>query len=424
MKKYFPVLLCGILLSMPGTAFSGDVLSGPVSIDDVIEKALVNNPSIAAARHEYEAAAARPSQAATPPDPEFMFQLTQIPFGTRGLDQGMKEYMIEQKIPFPSKLVYGYKAEKGMAMAAQSMQEASVLEIVRQAKRAYYEAWRLQEEERINRATLSMYSRGKASSETAYASGKADADDPVRASVEMGEIEARLAVAEQEKQNAVSMLGSLVDVTFDTNSSFMPPPKTFQVSGVEELIEKATTARPDLVAAARTVESYDAQHSFAKSQYGPDLTFRWGYVDMPEDQSNAWTGRIGLSIPLWSLSKQNYGMRESRAMVKRAESMKQKAVLDMENEVRSAYSNLSAARKLTDVYSRTVIPRARLLVASSEEAYRSSKGDFLDVVDSIRSLNDAEIMLVRARADEAAAYADLEKAIGAPLTHSTREVDK
>lgn len=421
MKKYYLILLHAVLLNMPGVAFSGDVFSGPVALDDVIEKALANNPAIAAARHEHEAASARPSQAATPPDPEFMFQLTQIPFGTRGLDQGMKEYMIEQKIPFPSKLVYGYKAEKGMALAAESMLEANVLEIVRQAKRAYYDAWRLQEEERINRATLSMYSRNKASAETAYASGKVDAGDPVRASVEMGEVEARLAEAEQEKLNTVSMLGSLVDAAFDANSSFMPPSKAPHVENVEELIKKAEAARPDLVAASRTVESYGAQHSFAKSQYGPDLTFRWGYVDMPEDQNNAWTGRVGLSIPLWSLSKQNYGMRESRAMVKRAESMKQKAVLDMGSEVRSAYSNLSAARRLVDVYSKTVVPRARLLVSSSEEAYRSSKGDFLEVVDSIRSLSDAEIMLVRARADEAAAYADLEKAVGVPLA---KEVEK
>jgi len=36
----------------------------------------------------------------------------------------------------------------------------------------------------------------------------------------------------------------------------------------------------------------------------------------------------------------------------------------------------------------------------------------LSIVDAIRSLNNAETMLVRAKADEAKAIADLERAVG------------
>jgi outer membrane protein TolC len=99
-------------------------------------------------------------------------------------------------------------------------------------------------------------------------------------------------------------------------------------------------------------------------------------------------------------------------MLKRAKSMREEAELATVAEVKSSYARLMAAKKVIKVYAGMVIPRARLLLSSSQEAYKSSKGDFLGVVDSIRSLNNAELMLVRAKADEAVAFADLERAVG------------
>ena len=119
-----------------------------------------------------------------------------------------------------------------------------------------------------------------------------------------------------------------------------------------------------------------------------------------------------LSVPLWSFSKQRFGVKESEAMLKRAQSMKQESELLTIAEVKSTYARLLAAKKVLRIYSGSVIPRSRLLLSSSQEAYRSGKGDFLGVVDAIRSLNNAELMLVRARADAAMAYADLERAVG------------
>jgi len=99
-------------------------------------------------------------------------------------------------------------------------------------------------------------------------------------------------------------------------------------------------------------------------------------------------------------------------MLKRAEFMKQETDLTTISDIKTQYARLMAAKKTVEIYSRTVIPRARMLVSSSQEAYRSKNGDFLGLVDSIRSLNNAELMLVRAKADEAQSFADLERAVG------------
>lgn len=410
MKYIISTFLFFILLSgSPAAAADKDKI---LTLDAAIEQALSQNPSIAAAYYASQAAHARPPQAATPPDPQFMLQFTRVPINTIDVNQGAKEYMVEQKIPFPSKLVYGYKAEKRMAEALTFRETMTAQEIVRQIKQAYVTVWRLQEEERIDRRTLSIYAQSKGSTETAYATLEVPIADPVRASVNFGEIEAELALVEQERIEATAKLSSLLAAPLDPHTKVAQPKDPPPVADIDELLDIAKTVRPEIAEADKMIASEGANLSKAKSQYGPDLTLRWGYVDMPGGQQNAWTGRVMVTVPLWSLSKQRFGVRESKAMLKRAESLKVEAVQNTEADVKSSYARLMAAKKIIRVYSATVLPRARLLLKSSQEAYKSGKGDFLSVVDAIRSLNNAELMLVRAKADATIAHADLERAVG------------
>ncbi len=404
------------LILFSTTAIASEKAPSTLTLPQVIDRALAQNPAIAAAYYETKAAQARPPQAATPPDPQFMVQFTQVPINTTDVSQGMTEYMVEQQVPFPSKLVFGHKAEKHAAMAKQSREAMTAQEIVRRVKTAYLDAWRLQEETKINRQTMSIYLQNKGTSETAYATLERPVSDPVRASVDLGDIEGQLAMIEQEYVQAVEVLSSLIAEPIEQSVRIAPPPGPSSIANLSELLDRAKAVRPEIVEAGHAVDSEGARVSLAKSQYGPDLTFRWGFLDMPGNMQNAWTGRVGLTIPLWSFSKQRYGVRESQAMLMRARSQREETELGTIADVKSSYARLMAAKKVARIYSGTVIPRAQLLMTSSQEAYKSNKADFLGIVDSIRSLNNAKLMLVRAKTDEAKAYADLERAVGAPIT--------
>jgi len=315
-----------------------------VTLDQILENAVKQNPSIAAAYYDTQAALTRPAQAATPPDPEFMIEFKQVPIDTMDVNQGITKYMVQQQIPFPSKLVYGYKAEKHAAESKQSRENLAAQEIVREVKVAYYEAWRLQEEEKINHQTLSIYNQNKGISETDYATLQRPAADPIRASVDLGEIEAQLVILEQERLQAFANLSSIIAEPLDPTTKIAPLPDPIPVAGLNELLEKAKAQRPEITEAKHMVVSESAKLSLAKSQYAPDLTLRWGYINMPGNQQNAWTGRIGLSIPLWSVSKQRHGVRESKSMLNRARSIKQEAELNTEANVKSTYAKLVGAK--------------------------------------------------------------------------------
>lgn len=392
---------------MPSAALAGDVLT----MDEVIETAMANNPELAAATSATEAAFARPAQAATPPDPNFMVQFSQVPIDTIDVGQGMITYMVQQQIPFPSKLVYGYKAEKRAAEAVRSTRTSTAQELVRQVKLVYLNIWRLQEEDAIERQTLGIYRHNKGVAEAAYASLESSVSDPVRAAVDLGDVEARLTFIEQEKLDAVARLSALIDEPLDPGTRVSKPKTLPRVGKLSTFLEMARVKRPEIDVSDKTVSSQKARVSLAKSQYAPDLTLRWGYDDRP-NQQNAWTGRFMLSVPLWAISKQRFGVQESKAMLHRAESMREHVVLQTEAQTKSAYARLNAAKRRANIYTLNVVPRAKLLLASSQEAYRNGKGDFLSVVDSIRSLNHARVEKVRATHDAQKAYADLERAVG------------
>ena len=406
---YFLIAVCALLI-LPGTSWAKTI-----TLDDVLSLATKNNPALQAALHEANAAHARPPQAATPPDPNFMVQFGQVPINTIDVSQGTTTYMVQQEIPFPSKLVYGYKAEKRTAFAKDSQHLAVSQEVVRRVKLAYLDIYLLQEESRIEHATLAAYRANKSAAETAYASDKGDLADPVRASVDMGDIEAHLATIEQQRLAAIATLSALISDSLDPSTKVAKPKSLPKTANLSTLVERAKEARPEISQAEHMIDASAANVGLAKSQYAPDLTLRWGYDDRPNMQ-NAWTGRVMVSVPLWSLSKQRFGVREAKAMEMRTKAMKEESVNRTTDDVKSAYAFLEAARKRRSVYGGKVVPRARTLRDAAREAYANGNGDFLGVVDSIRSWRSAELELVRARVDEHRAHAQLERAVGASPT--------
>lgn len=405
------IVTCALAFSNPTFAEEGTTLT----MDSAIRDALESNPEIVAAIREFEAKRSRAPQAATPPDPKFMLGFTEVPVTTLDTAQGMREYIVEQEIPFPPKLIFGHKAEIREAEAALTRHIATAQEIRRQVKHAYLDLFKIAEEAKIHREALSLYRTSKGSSEEAYATLKGTAADPVRASVELGGIEARLAALEGERLEAIATISRLVAHPIDPSLTPLPPPPLPPIGKLDDLTQKAKTAKPEIEEQDKMIASLNARVALAKAQLGPDISLSGGFIQMPGNQQNAWTARAGISVPLWSFSKQRFAVRESKAWLARAHSMKETEILTAEQDVKMAYSRLVAAKRVIEIYDKAVIPRARLLLSSSREAYRSDKGDFLNVVDSIRGLVDARIALVVAKTDAAKAYADLERAVGAPI---------
>jgi outer membrane protein TolC len=123
---------------------------------------------------------------------------------------------------------------------------------------------------------------------------------------------------------------------------------------------------------------------------------------------------LSLNIPIWG-KKYSAGVRE--AQLKRQAVLKQKG--DTENQLKAqlqmaSFQRRDAERKL-DLYGNGLIPKAEQSLKVTEQAYRSSGGSFLDLIDAQRSLLEFQLSYERALADHEQGLARIELLIGSDV---------
>ena len=85
------------------------------------------------------------------------------------------------------------------------------------------------------------------------------------------------------------------------------------------------------------------------------------------------------------------------------------------SQTRRAHAELTRASSEEALLETGLVPQARQSLESSRSAYEVGRIEFLSLLDSQVRLLDAELQLVRARADKRRAFAALEAAAGEKL---------
>jgi len=124
---------------------------------------------------------------------------------------------------------------------------------------------------------------------------------------------------------------------------------------------------------------------------------------------------IGVTVPLWFFDKQNSQVKEAKAnlAVAKAEYRANENMLVF--EVKSAFAKFEAARNLIKIYETGVLPQARSALDTAVLGYQSERIDFMDLLDSLRTLRDFQLEYFEALANLEIALADLERSAGIDL---------
>jgi outer membrane protein TolC len=84
--------------------------------------------------------------------------------------------------------------------------------------------------------------------------------------------------------------------------------------------------------------------------------------------------------------------------------------------VQEAHIRLESAAERAALLRTSVVPQSAQALDVSRVGYQADRGDFLDIVDNQRMVAEARLGYYRALADLEQARADLERAVGMPLT--------
>ena len=193
-------------------------------------------------------------------------------------------------------------------------------------------------------------------------------------------------------------MGLPASTPYDVGNLPSELPLSLATATVEELIEEARAARPDLAAARLEAEQAAARIRSARAQGLPVLSLGASasriYYDPATyaDYGDSWSARLMLGVPLFTGFETKYNTEKAKqdaaASASRADTLEQQVIL----EVWTSYYGLKTATQL--------VSTSRDLLASAEQSERVAMGRYREGVGTILDLLAAQSALADARAEE------------------------
>ena len=371
--------------------------AGAQPLPALVEEALRNNREILAAQKRYEASRQRPSQASSLPDPTVSVGYTSNggPWPVAGIGHEPTSnagLTISQEMPFPGKRTLRGEIAAKEADAEFERYLAVRLNVVSRLKQAYHEL----HHSTVGIAFVKRYQDVLRNilriSEARYAVGRAAQQDIFKAQTQFSIFETQLLRYQQERDSKEIEIGALLNRPaagrIEVPEDMAPGELTVTL---EEMLAHARTQAPALAREQKVVERDDLAASLARKSYYPDYTVSGGYFNQG-GLPPMWQFRVDFRLPAWFWTKQRAEVNEQVYTANRARHDYEAADVGIQASIREEYTLAATARKLVDLYQKSVIPEAQLALESSIASYQTGALDFLSVFSNFMNVVDYELM--------------------------------
>jgi len=403
-----------------------DLVARP-SLDGLVQYAVEHNPAIRAARFEWEATKQRVTSQSWYENPmvAYLPDTGAMPETRAGPQvQGVE---VSQAIPFPGKLTVRGRVEESRAAATQQMLEATIQEISRQVRARYADYYLAARSLVINDETTGLTQQFADIAAAKYQVGTAAQQDVILAQEQLSRLTAERVAFEGESEIAIGALNALLD---RPPRAPLGPPGELEAElleiSLDRLVEVADAERPELRSQDHTVEASRSSLRLSRMGYLPDLRLAGQWIGVEggtnpsfaHDGDDIWMVRLGFSIPLW-VNRIGAEVDEMQFRLRREEFRRRDLANQVLDQVQRQYERARVAARNEEIFRATLIPQTTGRIAAARAGYESGVVDFLTLIDSLRSLEQVRLLRDRAVRDYQQALADLERAVGRPLSELT-----
>jgi len=408
-----------ILIIVAGIGISNS--AQPVSLRNLVDEALNNNPQIQAAKFRYEAARARISLLRSLDNPKFEYEYDKITADMyavmRGKTGPMNTFSISQEIPFPTKLILKKQSAQKEANAFEQDYKETQAKVIKDVKDAYFQLFLSEKKISLTKENLDLLNQLVETINKKYSVNLASQQDALKAQVEHSKLSNQLVLLEQEEKIYQSMLNSLLNRQVQEELIPVQEKDKGDLQLVEEKILQLTKEnRPELKSFKEMLRKSEIDFALSKQEYLPDFMLKYKREEKDgRFPFGSWAGSVGFTIPLWFWDKQNSFVREAKADLEQARAQYKAEENAVVFESRSAYAKFEAAKKLVKIYETGVLPQAQAAVENAQKSYASKSIDFLDLLDTLRSEREFQMEYFEALANLEIALADLERSAGTDL---------
>lgn len=369
------------------------------TLNAVIERALVQSPSLAAARSRTDAAAAGRTQASALPNPEVALEADNIygggPF--EGMDSAEVTLGISQTLELPGKRGGRVAVADAQHGRQQYIRDARQLDLVHDLTIAYADMAAAQEEVGILTQELALATEIRDTVTAKVEAGKEPSIQKNKAEIERATREIALERAQRNltahHQRLIALMGGAseaISVSMDGLAKLVAP--------LELEVYRVRLAQTPESRMAE-VDIIEARSTLSLEQAGalPDPTFNFGIKELRGEDERAFVAGISVPFPVFNMNRT--GIERAGHEMNAAILDEQGAHLSREAQLVQTYQDFSNAYGAATSLQYMVLPGAEEAFSFARQGYDAGKFDYLEMLDAQRTLFDARKQLNAALRD-------------------------
>jgi cobalt-zinc-cadmium efflux system outer membrane protein len=403
LRRVAPFLLClwwGFLLAPPGRAQTPASEQKTITLEELQQMALQNNPTFAQSAANIQAAEGRKKQSGLYPNPTAGYQGEQIRGGS--FHGGEEGFFVQQDIVLGGKLALNRKIFDQELKQAETEGEEQRLRVITNVRMSYIQALAAQQTLELRQKLSKLADDAVETSHQLANVGQADAPDVLASEVEAEQAQLAVTMAEQNQQRVWKALAAVVGsprlplMKLEGKLEDTPP------GNAGELVEKIVDESPAVRIAELGVKRAEAALARAKREPIPDLQLRGGMQQNGELLSGPGGRAVGLQafasagvrIPIFDRNQGN--IATAKADAERAKREVERVKLLLRERAASVVQNYTFSQTAVDRYKNQMIPRAQKAYEMYTKKYQEMAAAYPQVLISQRTLMQLEVSYITA----------------------------
>jgi cobalt-zinc-cadmium efflux system outer membrane protein len=370
-----------------------------ITLEELQQMALQNNPTLAQSAANIRAGEGRRKQSGLYPNPTVGYQGEEIRGGSfRGGEQG---FFVQQDIVISGKLGLNRKIFEQETKQAETEAGEQKLRVLTNVRMSYIQGLAAQRTLELRQSLSKLAQDAVETSHQLANVGQADAPDVLESEVEMQQADLAVTMAEQNQQRVWKELAVVAGNPRLPLTRLKGNLQETSPVNPDDLVENIVNESPVVKIADLGVKRAEAALARAKREPIPDLQFRGGMQQNRElsETSGQPVGlqgfaEVGVQIPIFNRNQGN--IAASKADLERAQREVERVKLVLRERAARVVQNYTFSQTAVERYKNQMIPRAQKAYDMYMNKYRDMAAAYPQVLIAQRTLMQLNVSYVNA----------------------------
>ncbi len=390
-------------------------------LQSAVSFGLKNNAELRAAFYRWKASVHKINQAVALEDPQFSFKEFIDAVETR-LGPQKEMYSVSQMLPFPGKLSAKGDVATSKSRQAHAEYQKTKLNYLFELKDAYFEYWYLHKNILVTEKNMELLKHFEGVAQSKFKSSQSSNQDLLKAQVELGILQNEILTLNDYRNPVIARLNAVLNRDIDLSIAW-PEELDHQVIDLDKeyVFGQFLENNPDLKKSNQRIIEAKKNVWLARLDYLPDFMIGYDYIrvdqrpialiDNGKDTSAA---MVKINVPLW-FGKQQSQLDEAKSLESVSDAERIQLEKNLAAKIETVIFKLKDAARQIQLYRDALIPKAEQSLKASETAYSAGNIDFLNLIDSERTLLKFQLSYYRSIRDYEKRLSELEMIVGEPL---------